>query len=863
MPYNIAAGNSSGYNYSSGRLDHLMYYRNLEVDRAQLESIALDRIFAAWLQEAGYIVPSDMLAADYPHRWLWPAMGNADPEADAKATAIRLLNYTTTFSDECQKQGVDPESRVATIAADVEMFKRHGLPNPYQSRSNVDGVADDRGGQNMQQGLSLRASAKPPEKLLFTATPTFDLEAQSADGKPKRPTFSINAYTGATMSVGGFYSPVIVDLAGLKAGRDKIPILLDHDMSKIVGQTDSIAIDSSGVRLTGSITGEDANASSIVTHARNGFEWQASIGAAVVRQEFLKAGEKAVVNSREVSGPLTIVREARLYETSFVAVGADGQTSASVAASESIGSPSETEPTMQFEAWLKANGFEDPAALSDSQRKTLQALYDQQHPSELDKRIAAFVAKANATAPTEPPKEKSPATTSLEAIFENATAEESRISKIGELTAQAVQDYPGRLDELKHLSKLAIESKMNVAEFELNMLRLCRRFPAIQVSSGNRMAPKAIEAALCRAGGLNDIEKHFDAQTLEASDQQFRHGLGLRELLSLVARENGHHGISSGDIRGLLEAAFTKNVKASGFSTLSIPGILSNTANKFSAQGFNAVESSWRSIYKPRSVRDFKAITSYSLTGSGQYELVPGGGEIPHGTLGEESYTNKADTYGKMFGITRKDIINDDLGALSDVPMKLGRGAALALNDVFWTEFLADLNTFYSVSHANVSTGSPGSLLSSAGLKAALQVFRKQTDPDGKPLGILPRILLVPPELEITADELMSSTVVNTGGSSTSDKVPNSNVWRSKFQVVMSTYLSNTAYTGSSTTAWFLIANPADLAVIEVAFLNGREQPIIETADADFNTLGIQMRGYHDFGVSKQEYRASVRSAGA
>ncbi len=127
-----------------------------------------------------------------------------------------------------------------------------------------------------------------------------------------------------------------------------------------------------------------------------------------------------------------------------------------------------------------------------------------------------------------------------------------------------------------------------------------------------------------------------------------------------------------------------------------------------------------------------------------------------------------------MFAVTRQDIINDDLSALSQIPMRLGRGAAIGLNMAFWTEFLANLNTFYTSAHGNVSTGA-GSALSSDGLKNAQLKFLKQTDPNGDPLGVDPRILLVPPELEITADELMTSLIVNTGGSSTTEKVPNRN----------------------------------------------------------------------------------------
>ena len=92
----------------------------------------------------------------------------------------------------------------------------------------------------------------------------------------------------------------------------------------------------------------------------------------------------------------------------------------------------------------------------------------------------------------------------------------------------------------------------------------------------------------------------------------------------------------------------------------------------------------------------------------------------------------------------------------------------------------------------------------------------------------------------------MTSLIINTGGASTETKVPNRNVWANKYRTVMSRYLSNTNITGNSTTAWWLIADPADLPLIQVAFLNGRQEPVVESADADFNVLGIQFRGYYD-----------------
>ena len=176
---------------------------------------------------------------------------------------------------------------------------------------------------------------------LLQLTGAVELQA-AADGEPtKRPTFRIVAYTGAVMTPAGFYSPAIVDLAGLKADRQRIPILLDHDSTRIVGQTDTVTIDSSGVRLAGTITGDDADAAKVITHARNGFIWQASIGASIVRREFLEAGKSAVVNGRKVTGPLLIARESQLKETSFVAIGADGNTSAAIAAKAKSTMPTE------------------------------------------------------------------------------------------------------------------------------------------------------------------------------------------------------------------------------------------------------------------------------------------------------------------------------------------------------------------------------------------------------------------------------------------------------------------------------------------------------------------------------------------
>ncbi|HMO16231.1 MAG TPA: hypothetical protein PKA83_19085, partial [Pirellulaceae bacterium] len=291
---------------------------------------------------------------------------------------------------------------------------------------------------------------------------------------------------------------------------------------------------------------------------------------------------------------------------------------------------------------------------------------------------------------------------------------------------------------------------------------------------------------------------------------------------------------------------------------IDVGGILSNVANKFLLEGFFSVERTWRNVTAVRNVSDFKTVTSYRLIGKDQYEQVAPGGELKHGTLGEEKYENKADTYGLMLSIDRRDIINDDLDAITTIPRKLGRGSGLKINDVFWSTFLANTN-FFKVANKNFISGAT-TALSIDGLTEGEVTFMEQVDSDGKPIGVMPLVLLVPPALSALGSQLYKSMELR--DTTASNKYPVANPHQNKFRVEVSRYLSNSQYTGNSSKAWYLLADPSDLPVIEVAFLNGQESPTIETAEADFNKLGVQMRGYHDFGVALQDPRGGVKAKG-
>jgi hypothetical protein len=188
----------------------------------------------------------------------------------------------------------------------------------------------------------------------------------------------------------------------------------------------------------------------------------------------------------------------------------------------------------------------------------------------------------------------------------------------------------------------------------------------------------------------------------------------------------------------------------------------------------------------------------------------------------------------------------------------LGRGSGLKINDVFWTIFLAN-STFFTAGNKNYLVGTD-TALAIDGLTKAEVAFMDQVDADGKPIGVMPAILLVPTALSVTGTQLFKSLELRDTTAST--KYPVANPHQGKFRVEVSRYLANSVYQGSSGKAWYLLAEPNDLPVIEVAFLNGQESPTIDSAEADFNVLGVQMRGYHDFGASLQDPRGGIKCKG-
>lgn len=610
--------------------------------------------------------------------------------------------------------------------------------------------------------------------------------------------FEMIAYTGAPMTIKGFERQVVIDLAGIEGIDLQRPILLAHDFEKRVGHSTMIEAVNGKLIARGIISARNQHASEVIESGKQGFPWQASVGASVLEVRNLPSGKSEVINGQKLTGPLTIATRTRLREISFVSLGADENTSARIAA-KAQQDPSPLHPPkglyMPQNADTTTNTTNDNIAGENIDATDLER-----------KRVLGIVRVA-----------KNFPNISAQAIEEGWTADQTELAVLKASTSKA----PG---------------------------------PGSGIRRGQAFRPSDTGVSVLSSGlllkmGLGDIaaESYGEAAVEMAQSQ------GCRTLLDICAA-------ACRQSIGYVPNSDHELIRAS-FSNTDLPTALANVAEKSAAQAFMAIPSPWSPLCKRRPVSklDTAHVISRVLF-SGDLELIGPGGEIKHGTVGEETPRSvEANTRALMLALTRTEIVNDDLSVFSDTANALGRRAAATLNNDFVKTLLGNAGSFFHASNNNLGTGA-GSALTYDGLSAAIKAMRKQVDGNGDAIDVEPKFLLVPPDLELIAKQLLNTSQVERN-TSTNDQLPTGNPLASSLTLLVEPRLSNTRFTGNSATAWYLFSSASNSAVL-AAFLNGRERPTVEYGQTDFNKLGVQYRVYHDYGFALGEPAAAYKSAG-
>jgi hypothetical protein len=717
-----------------------------------------------------------------------------------------------------------------------------------------------------QRRETKRLAKLAPTELAFECQAEFE-NLEAAEGEAKIPGFKMIAYTGGKMRPRWMYGEVVVDLKGVEFASETLPILRNHNQDRVVGHG-AVKKWGGSIRVEGQISGVGEDAEEIIATAKRGFPWQASMGARVGKVHFLAEQQSMKVNGQTFEGPLYIAQQTQIRELSFVASGADANTSVKVAAASYTGDES-----MTFEQWLKATFCLDAAALTDEQRQKFEAQWKLEAESHADDDSddgasgddsGSGGAAGGAPAPL---------------AAQTPADDQSRKEAAQELRRQAQIRKRAGTDHVE-LAATAIEENWSFERFETDILKAELKAireerpqgaPAIHDGADGRDDALAIECSLALGHGLSaeaaEKQKLYPEATLERAGARDMRGYSLHRLMHNVLRAAGKsHPVGQNDdefIRKTFQA--NRELEASGFSTVSLPGILSNVANKVMLASYQMYPSVIPFFCRIASAQDFKPFYSYRLEGDGLLQKLGADGQIKHASLTEQQFMNRVSTYARMLGLTREMLINDDLGALGQTSAKLGEMSFKA-HELAGIELLLSPpqylgNDFFSVAHGNLLTGA-GSELSIDALTAADVLFGDQTATDGYPISVNAERLLVPRALNITASQLMNDTRIELTGS-TDLKLTESNPHAGAYEYRSTPWLSNATVTGASATVWVLFANPASLAAFEVAYLRGAQTPTIESADTDFNTLGMQQRAYFDFGFGAGDPVGAVRSDGA
>jgi len=294
-------------------------------------------------------------------------------------------------------------------------------------------------------------------------------------------------------------------------------------------------------------------------------------------------------------------------------------------------------------------------------------------------------------------------------------------------------------------------------------------------------------------------------------------------------------------------------IENSLLTTSDFPELLTGTGERILRDAYEGAPAGVRNVARQATAQDFRAKTVLKLGEAPDLKKVKEHGEIERGATGEEKETYSLETYARIFGLTRKALVNDDLNAFADMAQRIGQAAA-----EFEAQHLVDLltsnptmddgNALFHTSHSNLA--SSGSDVVLTALSEARRAMRRQKGVDGRHIiNAEPQFILVPAAQETDAEKLVSEIQSAT--------VSDVNPFSGRLTVVTDPRLDD-----DSATAWYVFADPTRVPVLEYAYLQDEQGPQI-TMREGFEIEGIEWKVRLDFGAGAIDWRGAYKDPGA
>lgn len=356
--------------------------------------------------------------------------------------------------------------------------------------------------------------------------------------------------------------------------------------------------------------------------------------------------------------------------------------------------------------------------------------------------------------------------------------------------------------------------------------------------------------------GLSSMMLKAGSQKLNPGE--FR-GMTLLDLAKEAMARNGA-AVRGMDKRDVVGRAFTMRGQSPGNSTSDFSVLLENTMHKVLQAAYATQPDTWSRWCATGSVSDFRAHNRYRKGSFGTLDAVNEAGEfkrkqIPDGEKGVIT----ASTKGNIIAITRQAIINDDLSAFNDLAVMFGRAARLSIEvDVYAAltsntaagPTLQDGNALFHASHNNIAGTNAAPSVDS--FDAARVLMAQQKDVSANEyLDLRPAIWVGP----ITYGGSVRVLNGDQYDPDATNKLQKTNRVRGLLADIVDT-------PRLSGTRWYMFADPSVAPVMEVAFLDGVQEPFVDTMDG-WTIDGTEMKVRLDYGVAAVDYRGGMTNVGA
>lgn len=417
-------------------------------------------------------------------------------------------------------------------------------------------------------------------------------------------------------------------------------------------------------------------------------------------------------------------------------------------------------------------------------------------------------------------------------VIETPTAAESRA---------AIRELVRNAGETPDVADTYVDSEMTETEIRADlfdrMQARTRRTPTIRVHSPSAEDPaarvRAMEEALhvrVAGGTPTDAARPFMGHTLRDFARE-----------CVEARGQSTRGMDTDQL-----------FRAAMHTTSDFPNLLTGVGRRTLMASYTAAASPLKALARQGSRSDFRSGSTLRLGELGALQKVSEAGEIKSVTRGEAAESYSLDTYAAIGTISRKGLVNDDLGAFNGFARDAGQAAAQTEAALLWNllsqsagagPLMGDGKRLFHADHGNLLTGAA---LSVESLDAARKALRLQKGLDGKTfITVTPKYLVVGPELETLAEQLLATINAT---------VPEDvNPFAGKLTLAVEPRITDDQ--------WFLFADPASVPVLEYSYLSSAPGPQMSSREG-WETLSVEYRVYLDFGAGAVDWRGAVRNPG-